>query len=300
MEKNKLLDILYDYGVLTVGILLFCVGWTSFIIPNGMISGGVTGLSTILDYLTNGAIPQYISYFVINAVLLVLGFMVLGKGFGFKTIYAVLVSTVFFKILAMPEFAFLAVKMDDKFIMSVLGGLFAAVGIGMVILRGGSTGGVDILGMIINKYWPVSLGKVYIYCDLIIIASIVLVPGKTIEDMIYGYITMVTFSFAIDQVVLGRKSSVQILVFSAKYKEVGDFMITELDRGVTALNSVGWYSNSEGKVLLVIARKNQLNNIVKHVKEIDPHAFISVSQANSVYGQGFEEVKSGIKGKRKK
>ena len=296
---QKVLSVTYDYLLLALGTLIYCIGWTSFIIPNGMISGGFTGLCTVINYSTDGLIPISLSYFILNILLLIVAVLIMGKGFGFKTIFAILMSSLFFGILENPALDFLILDLDNKLILAVLGGFFGALGIGLVILRGGSTGGTDIIAILINKYWPISPGKVYLYTDLVIILSILLVPGKTVEDMIYGYITMVTFSFAIDQVILGRKSSVQILIFSSKYEELGDYIITHLNRGVTALNSTGGYSRRDGKVLLIIARKNQLHDIIKEVKYIDKDAFISVSQANSVYGQGFEEVKSGFKSKQK-
>ena len=116
--------------------------------------------------------------------------------------------------------------------------------------------------------------------------------------MIYAYVVMFGFSFGIDFVLLGNKSSVQILVFSSKYEEIADHIIHNVRRGVTALQSTGWYSQAEGKVLLIISRKNQMNDVINEVKSIDKKAFISVSSAHSVYGEGFEEVKSGIKLKK--
>ena len=168
----------------------------------------------------------------------------------------------------------------------------------MVLLRGGSTGGTDIVAMIINKYWPVSPGKVYIYTDIFIIASLMFIPDKTLIDVVYAYIIMLGFSYGIDLVLLGNKSSVQILVFSSKYKEIADHILYNLDRGVTALQSVGWYSQKESKVLLIIARKQQMNEVVHEIKSIDKKAFISVSTAMSVFGEGFEEVKTGFKIKK--
>lgn len=291
---KRIFGIVWDYFLLTAGILLYCMGWTSFLIPGGIASGGGTGLCTIVYFATG--IPVSYSFFVLNALLLVIGFMSLGKAFGFKTIYAILVSTLLFEFL--PKLP-LVVSFEDRLITAIVGGLVEAIGIGIVLMRGGSTGGTDILAMMINKYWPVSPGKVYLYSDLFIIASVLLIPEKTVNDMIYGYVTMVTFSFTVDAVLLGRKSSVQILVFSSKYSEIADRIISELDRGVTALNSVGWYSGKESKVLLIIARKNQLHEIVSFVKRIDNNAFVSVSSANSVFGEGFEEVKTGLKLKKK-
>ena len=169
-----------------------------------------------------------------------------------------------------------------------------SIGIGIVLLKGGSTGGTDIVAMIINKYWPISPGKVYLYSDIFIIALLLFVPGMGIVDMIYAYVVMLTFSFGVDYVLLGNKSSVQILVFSSQYKEIADHIINDVHRGVTALQSVGWYSQKESKVLLIVARKQQMNEVVSEIKEIDRNAFISISTANSVYGEGFEELKTGI------
>ena len=190
--------------------------------------------------------------------------------------------------------------MDNKLMVALVGAFLESVGIGMVLLRGGSTGGTDIVAMIINKYWPISPGKVYLYSDVFIIASLLLVPGMGVEDMIYAYVLMVGFSFGVDYVLLGNKSSVQILVFSSKYSEIADHIIHDVQRGVTALQSVGWYSQKESKVLLIVARKQQMHEIVQEVKNIDKHAFISISSANSVYGEGFEEIKTGIKLSKKK
>lgn len=291
LSAKRILSILWDYGIVTVATVIYCLGWTSFLIPNGIASGGGTGLCTIIYFATG--IPVAYSFFTLNAILLILGFLVLGKSFGFKTIYVILLSSVLFDIL--PRFDELVVHFDEKFIVAVVGGILESVGIGLILLRGGSSGGTDIAAMIINKYWPVSPGKVYLYSDLFIIASILLIPGKTLEDMIYGYITMVTFSVMIDMVLLGRKSSVQILVFSPNYKDVADFIINEMDRGVTVLYAHGWYSQEDSKVLLIVARKTQLHQIVSAIKRIDSKAFVSVSTATSVYGEGFEEIKAGLK-----
>jgi uncharacterized membrane-anchored protein YitT (DUF2179 family) len=125
------------------------------------------------------------------------------------------------------------------------------------------------------------------------------VPGKGVEDLIYAYVLMIGFSFGVDYVLLGNKSSVQILVFSSKYQQIADHIIYNVHRGVTALQSVGWYSQKESKVLLIVARKQQMHEIVQEIKNIDKHAFISISAANSVYGEGFEEIKTGFNKKKK-
>lgn len=297
MKQNKVLSVIWDYFLLSLGTLLYCMGWTSFLIPNGIASGGLTGLCTIIQFGTG--IPIGMSFPIINVLLLCIGFAFLGKAFGFKTIYVIILSSALFKVL--PEnFQFLEVtNIPDQILVALVGASMESVGIGLVLLRGGSTGGTDIVAMIVNKFWPVSPGRVYMITDIFIISTMLLVPEKGIVDMIYGYVVMIVFSFGVDFVLLGNKSSVQILVFSSKYAEIADHIINNVHRGVTALQSVGWYSQTEGKVLLIISRKHQMNDVINEVRSIDKKAFISVSSASSVYGEGFEEIKTGLKLKKK-
>lgn len=294
MKTSNLLTTIWDYFLMTVGSLIFVMAWTSFLIPNGLASGGLTGLCTIIQYGTG--IPVGWTYPTINIILLILGFLSLGKAFGFKTIYVIVLTSVLFEV--MPKFPQLQVHIDEKFFVALVGSAMESVGIGLVLLRGGSTGGTDIVAMMINKYWPVSPGRVYLFTDIFIISSLLFIPDKGLVDVIYASVVMIGFSIGVDFVLLGNKSSVQILVFSSKYEQIADHIINEVRRGVTALQSVGWYSQKESKVLLIIARKHQMNDVVNAVKAIDKNAFISVSTAKSVYGEGFEEVKSGLKLKK--
>lgn len=303
MKASKFLNVVWDYFLMTVGTFIFVMAWTSFLQPNNLASGGLTGLSTILDYATQGKIPMDVTYAVLNVLLLVAGFLFLGKAFGFKTIYVIGLSSFLFWLL--PEYFPNLEVVDenlDKILVALIGGAMEAMGIGLILLRGGSTGGTDIVAMILNKYWPVSPGKVYLYSDVFIVASLILIPvdnGGGLVNMIYAYVVMITFSFGVDYVLLGNKSSVQLLVFSNKYQEIADHIIYDVQRGVTALKSIGWYSQKESKVLLIILRKNQMNEVINEIKHIDKDAFVSVSTANSVYGEGFEEIKTGIRRKKK-
>ncbi len=296
MKSSKVLKTLLDYFLMIVGSVIFCMAWTSFLIPNGLASGGLTGMCTIIQYGTG--LPVGISYPVLNVLLLVLGFLVLGKAFGIKTIFVIAVTSVLFDIL--PNFPQLEVMMEEKLLVALVGASMEAVGIGLIMLRGGSTGGTDIIAMMVNKFWPVSTGRVYLITDFIIICSMLFVPDKGIVDLIYAYVVCIGFSLGIDFVLLGNKSTVQILVFSQKYKDIADYIITYQARGVTALQSVGWYSQKESKVLLIVARKTEMNGILNEIRNIDKRAFISVSSAMSVFGEGFEEVKTGVKLNKKK
>ena len=307
MDYKKILYVIWDYFLISLGTLVYCLAWTSFLQPNELASGGLTGLCTIIQYGTNGSIPIGWSFPVLNIALLILAFLSLGKSFGFKTIYVIGLSSLLFALL--PKFngetfaLNLEVIMDNKLMVAIVGAFLEAAGIGFVLLRGGSTGGTDIVAMIINKYWPVSPGKVYLYSDVFIVASLLFLPeahGGGIENMIYAYVVMIGFSFGVDYVLLGDKSSVQLLVFSKHYERIADHIIYDVRRGVTALQSVGWYSQQESKVLLIILKKQQMNEVIREIKSIDKDAFISVSTANSVYGEGFEEIKTGLKLKSSK
>ena len=299
-HKNNKLTLLADYVWMTVGCLIFCVAWEAFLISNHIASGGLAGICTVINFCTG--IPVSWSYIVLNSLLLGIGFLVLGKGFGVKTIYCIALTTVMFDILPkMPFIANLAEHpiLDDKVLNPIIGGLLEAVGINFIFKRGGSTGGTDVIALILNKFWPVSPGKVYMCLDVFIIASVLLAPGMGIKDMVYGYIAMLSFTLFLDFLLLGSKATVQVLVFSQKYKEIADEMTGTLSRGVTALNAVGWYSQKDSKVLLIMVRKTQLSMITRAIKEIDPGAFVSVSSASAVYGQGFDEMRTGIDRKKK-
>ena len=248
MKGNKILSVLWDYVLMTVGSFMFCFAWTSFLIPNGLASGGLTGLCTIIQYGTG--IPIGWTYPILNVLLLILGFLSLGKGFGFKTIYVIGLTSILFEVL--PQFPQLMVLMDEKLMACLAGASLEAIGLGLIMLRGGSSGGTDIFALMINKYWPVSPGKVYLYSDMIIISLLLFVPEKGLVDLMYAFVVMIGFSFGVDFVLLGNKSSVQILVFSSKYEEIANHIIHEVHRGVTAIQSVGWYSQKESKVLLII------------------------------------------------
>src|SRR5574344_1539061 len=284
----QILKTVKSYLLMTIGLFIFVFSWTAFLIPHEIAGGGVSGLASVINYATGFDVSY--SYLIINAVLLGIGFLVLGKAFGFKTIYCIAVAALMFEFLPLIPWVS---DIEDKLINSLIGGTMSGIGIGIIFLQGGSTGGTDIVALIIAKYREMSPGRVFIICDLVIIGSVYFIPGKSLEDVIYGYIEMVSFSYVIDMILTGNKQSLQVFIFSSKYAEIADRVSSEMGRGVTALTSMGWYSQSESKMLVVILRKSQLADISAIVKEIDNNAFISVSAVMSVYGQGFDQIKSG-------
>ncbi|MBO4624646.1 MAG: YitT family protein [Bacteroidales bacterium] len=304
MVPKKVLITIFDYLIITVGTLLFVMAWTSFLLPNNMIDGGMTGASALLSMVTG--IPVDIWYFGINVGLLILAWFVLGGGFGIKTIYSILLSTLLFRVLGGDNFVWLQsvegqpLYVGDGILVPIIGGLLEAVGLSLILIRGGSTGGTDILALIVNKFWPVTLGRFYVMADLVIITLLVFVPGHCFTDVVYGYITMGVCAYVLDLIMLGKESAVQVLIFSNHYEAIGNFVTREMGRGVTALKAVGWYTQEDRQVLLVMIRKTEMSQLVKAVKDVDPKAFVTVVPANSVFGEGFGEMKTGLPKKKNK
>ena len=303
MARSKILTCIYDYVVITLGVVLFVMAWQCFLLPNNMIDGGLTGASALLSMVTG--VPVDIWYFGINVLLLVLAWFILGRGFGLKTIYAIVVSTLLFRILGSESMSWLwsvegnVLHVKEAILVPVIGGLLEAVGLAMIIMRGGSTGGTDILALIVNKFWPVTVGRFYLYADFIVITLLILVPGHCFTDVVYGYVTMGVCAFVLDLIILGKDSTVQVIIFSDKINEIADYITKTMERGVTALKAVGWYTQTDRLVLMVMIRRTELSELVKSIKDVDSKAFVTVVPANNVFGEGFDEIKVGLPRKKK-
>ena len=304
MVPKKVLITVFDYIIISIGTLLFVMAWTSFLLPNNMIDGGMTGASALLSMVTGISVDIW--YFGINVGLLILAWFVLGNGFGIKTVYSILLSTLLFRVLGNDTFVCLQsvegqpLYVGDGILVPIIGGLLEAVGLSLILIRGGSTGGTDILALIVNKFWPVTLGRFYVMANLVIISLLIFVPGHNFTDVVYGYITMGVCAYVLDLIMLGKESAVQVLIFSKEYEAIGNFVTRNMGRGVTALKAVGWYTQEDRQVLLVMIRKTEMASLVKAVKEVDPKAFVTVVPANSVFGEGFGEMKTGLPRKKKK
>ena len=293
MMHNKVYKTIKEYSVMAFALALYVFSWTAFLIPNQITAGGVTGLSTILNYAFG--LPVSLTYLVLNVVLLVAGTIIMVKGFGFKTIFCVLVSTVYFEFF--PYIPWVS-NIEDNLINSIIGGAMSGAGISIVFTQGGSTGGIDIIALVLNKFMEVQPGRVFMIADFLIISSILLLPDKSIQDVVYGYVVTVAFSYTIDQMLTGSKQSVQMLIITGKYQEVADKLCFEMDKGVTAINSLGWYKKSQSMIIMVVTRKDNMHEVMAAVKETDPKAFLTVSTVMGVYGEGFEQVKAKSKQKK--
>ena len=283
--KNKTSTLVKDYIIITIGLLLYVMGWMLFLVPAEITGGGVSGISVVVFYATK--IPVSATFLAINAVLVLIAIKILGANFGMKTIYSIIALSVFFavfqNVLKQP-------LVDDTFLSAVLGGMAGGIGLGIVFSRGGSTGGTDILAMIIMKYKNVSPGKLIMLFDVVIIASSYVV-FQSPEKLVYGYVSMWVVSYSLDSFLSGANRSAQMFIFSSKYQEIADYITQEAVRGVTVFDGVGWYTKENIKIVMSIVRKKETSDIFRKIKEIDPNAFITMGSVMGVYGQGFEKLK---------
>jgi uncharacterized membrane-anchored protein YitT (DUF2179 family) len=300
--NKSFFPILKDYAIITLGLLIFAFAWVAFIIPNEIVGGGVSGISALVLYAT-GIKFEY-TYFTINVLLFVVGAAVLGRQFGIKTLYSILVSTLMFHLLpkCIPHSLIEQVQSEKNLLLWVIvGGIIEGVGIGIAFTRGGNTGGTDIIALIVNKFKHINPGRVLLYCDVVIIGSAIFLPDRTIITVVYGYIMIAVSTYVIDVLIVGSKQSMQILIFSEKSSQIAGRISEVTERGVTMVHATGWYTKREKPVVLVIVRKYEITDVYRIVKEIDPKAFVSTSSATGVYGEGFEPIKDGsVLPKRKK
>ena len=213
---------------------------------------------------------------------------ILGLRFCLKTIYAVSVLTAGVAFATANYHGHLLT--DQPFMAAIIGAVFCGCGVGLGLSSNGSTGGTDIIAAIINKYRDISLGRVIMLCDVIIISSSYLVL-RDWEKVIYGYVVLYVTAFCIDQVVNSQRSSVQFFIISDKYQQIGERINREPHRGCTIVDAQGFYSGKEVKMLFVLAKRRQSDLIFRIINEVDPHAFVSQSAVIGVYGEGFDQFK---------
>jgi len=260
-----------DYLVITVGLMLFAIGFTGFIMPNEIVVGGLGGVGLLFKYAFDW--PLFMTFLVGNGV---------------KALYGVVGVTL---LMAVAENLITeAIIHTDPLIASIIGAVFSGTGLGLVYSRNASTGGTDILGAVITKYRYISMGRGLLYIDLVIVSSSYLL-FQSFEKIIYGLIVVSVMYYTVDLVINGARQSVQFIIFSTRYNEIASHINSELNRGCTVLEGTGWYSQQPQKVLIILARKTESSSIFRLVKRIDENAFISQSNVVGVYGKGFDQMK---------
>ena len=306
MENIKYWDEVKDYFFITLGIMLYTISFTVFLMPYQIVSGGVTGLSAIIYYATGFHVQN--TYIIINLSLLVVALTVLGFKFLFKTIYAIFL--LYFLLIVAQDIIpkqpnGMPIKLlgeGQDFMSMIIGCVITGVALSTVFLHNGSTGGTDIIAASVNKYHNVSLGTVLIAVDFCIIGSCMFFPqfGSYLErahKVMFGLCVMTLENFSLDYIMNARRESVQFMIFSRKYQEIANAIGIETGHGVTILDGHGWYTGQEVKVLCILAKKRESTDIFRLIKLIDPNAFVSQSSVVGVYGEGFDEMKVSVKKK---
>ena len=304
MNKTIIRNELKDYVGITLALVLYAFGFTFFLMPYEIVTGGVAGIAAIVYYATS--FPNSYTYFLINATLLVVALKILGMKFLMKTIYATLMLS--FLLWLMKEVApvdeagnMIKILGEGQDFMSLLiGCLMTGTALGLTFLYNGSTGGTDIIAASINKYHDFSLGTILLFADFIIIGSCLFIPqfGTFLERMtmvVFGFCTMIIENFMLDYIMNRQRQSVQFMIFSKKYQEIAKTLALQTDHTMTILDGHGWYSGKEVKVIVLLAKKSESVTIFRIVKMIDPNAFVSQSAVIGVFGEGFDKIKVKVK-----
>ena len=284
-RKQRIIREMRDYMMIALGMLMYSIGWTVFLLPNDITTGGVPGIASIV-YWATGVNVQY-TYFAINGALLVASLIILGWKFSVKTVFAVFTMTTILPIIQGAT-AGLHLLHDQPFMACVIGASFCGGGIGVAFSANGSSGGTDIVAAIINKYRDITLGRVILMTDMVIISSSYLVLHDW-EKVVYGFATLYICSFVLDQVVNSARQSVQFFIISKKHEEIGHRINKDLHRGV--IDGVGCYTGAGVKMMFVLAKKRESTTIFRLIKDIDPNAFVSQSAVIGVFGEGFDRIK---------
>jgi uncharacterized membrane-anchored protein YitT (DUF2179 family) len=306
MSKSKIAKSVKEYFLIAVGMAIYTLGWTIFLTPNNLVGGGVTGVSSIIQYATG--IKMGYSYLVINVFLLLISFLVIGPMFGAKTIYAIILASIglnVFQVIVPQSIIQDFALSNGKLMCAIIGGIMTGVGIGISISQGGSSGGTDIIALIVAKYRNISPGRMILWMDVIIILSSLLVPSRMPDGslmkfdtkfvtVIYGLILVTINGTVVDLYLSGSRQSVQLFIFSRHYADIADMIARDFHRGVTVLDGEGWYTKENIKVLTVVTRKTDVNLILRSIKAIDNDAFLSISSVTGVYGRGFDSIKGNV------
>ncbi|OYT15621.1 MAG: membrane protein [Bacteroidetes bacterium 4572_77] len=284
-KQHPVLSIIKQYAIITLGVVISAIGWTAFLIPSEIVGGGVTGLASVIYFGLD--IPVGISILIANVVLILFGYRYLGKGFAIKTIYSFSMLSIFIGI---GQAYITEPIVSDRFMAAIIGGILGGGSIGILFSQGGSTGGTEILAMLINRKRNISPGKLLLMMDVLIIASSYFVLGE-IEAIVYGYVSMGVVSYVIDLVLTGNQRTAQLFIISKKSKEISDIIGNDLGKGVTLVKAQGWYTKQDFDMVMVVVRKSESTHVFRMIKEVDAEAFISMGSVMGVYGNGFDELK---------
>ncbi len=294
ISYHRIWEFVVDFLAINLGMAVYSLGWAAFLLPYHITTGGMAGMFAIVYYVTG--FPMSYAILIANGILLVFALWQLGWKFTIKTAYAVLALSAYLQLgqdmMTADDGTLMQLLGEGQDSMAcVLGAVLNGLGIGIVFLSGGSTGGWDVIAAIINKYRNVSLGRVLLYLDFLVIASC----WPIFHDwrmVVFGYVTLAIYTYVLDMLVNSARQDVQFIIFTTKPDEICQRIITETCHSVTSMNGEGYYSRQSIKVLITIVHKRESVTILRMIKETDPDAFVSQSRAEGVYGNGFKAIKA--------
>lgn len=302
----------FEYLVIIIGIfpMALMVNWV--LLPHVFVGGGLTGICSAIYYVTGGlfpslfpeyggAIPVWLTTFVFNAILLLIAGLTVGWRFCIRTMVGVAAITFWYRIIPILPEPIIA----DPWLGAIIGGFVFGLSLGCVLAVNGSSGGTDIVAMIVNHYRDISLGNIMLLCDVLIIASAFFLPlpesmkqegmnptYQQIKRVLYGVCMTISYTAAVDWLMTRVHRSVHFLIYSAKYDEIATAINTTVNRGVTVLDGTGWYSQKPVKVISVLVRKPESSLVLSIVNELDPNALVSIADVGGVFGSGFDKIKA--------
>lgn len=302
----------FEYIAIIIGIapMALMVNWV--LLPHAFVGGGLTGICSAIYYVTdglfpslfpayNGAVPVWLTTFVINVILLLIAGFTVGWRFCIRTMVGVAAITFWYRIIPILPEPIIA----DPWLGAIIGGFVFGLSLGIVLAANGSSGGTDIVAMIVNHYHNISLGNIMLLCDIIIIASAFFLPlpesmlaegGNPvylqIKRVLYGVCMTISYTVAVDWIIARLHRSVHFLIYSSKYGEIATAINKTVNRGVTVLDGTGWYSQQPVKVISVLVRKPESSLVLSIVNKLDPNALVSIADVGGVFGSGFDKIKA--------
>ena len=285
LSKQQIWLNVKDCLMIIIGLILYAVGFCGFVLPKGIVIGGLAGIASLI-YFQFG-VPVAISSYALNIILLAIAYRLVGLQFVLKTIFGATFLS-FFLGIAQPLFEAYPVVLEETFLDCVIGAVLCGTGVGIAFTHNGSTGGTDIVAAMVSKYRQISVGRMILYVDMIIISSSYLLYHD-LDRVIYGFVVLVFLSYMTDQVVNNNRQAIQFTIISKQWDKIATVVNKEMHRGCTVLEGTGWYTKQEVKMLIIFCRKMEALQVYRIIKELDPKAFVSQGNVNTVYGEGFDQ-----------
>ena len=279
------LETMREYFFATVGTFITALGLVVFLIPSNIAAGGVSGLSIILNHFVPISVGVWM--YILNGLLFLIAFLTIGFDFSAKTIYCTFVLNFFVDFLdrfsIVPKYSG-----EDLFIVVFFGDILTALGMAITFSQNASTGGTDIIARIFNRYFGTSLGKTLLFVDFTI-GALAGVSFSARTGM-YSILAIIINGLSIDFIMHGLELSSEVFIISSKNKEIASFVLNKLERGATYIPAKGAYTGMDREVLMVVVKRRELNELIRHIRKLDPSAFVIIKEVRQVLGEGFKRI----------